>query len=67
MGFDQVAKFVELTNPRRDGHHQPDICRPGAIEHGLKIALKLRKIEMTVAVDQHRKGLKELFSSELLG
>ena len=55
MGLDQAAQLVELADPRRDRHHQADPCRPGAVEQAVKIGAELRKIEMAVAVDQHRR------------
>ena len=38
--------------------HQPDVGGTGARQHAVEIGLELGKIEMAVAVDEHREVTK---------
>ena len=55
MRLDDVFQFVEAMHARGDGHDQSDACRPRALEHGVEIGAEFGKIEMAMAVDQHRR------------
>ena len=52
-----------LFHPRRDRDDAADAGRTGAADDGVKLAGKIRKIEMAMAVDQHGHALQPLPSS----
>jgi hypothetical protein len=53
MRLGDRAKRREIADFGRYAEHEPDAGRLGARQHAVEIGLKLGKIEMAVAVDQH--------------
>jgi hypothetical protein len=54
MCLDDGEYVVEAAHPRRDGDHTTDACPTGARKHGIKLTLEFRKVEMTMAIDDHQ-------------
>ena len=54
MGLGESPIGVEACHMGRDGHHTTDAGRSGSRQNLGEAALKIREIQVAMAVDQHR-------------